>query len=70
MARGFAAWFIVFSDCLASLVVNSSSFNRQDVKNAKVGFDIPAVGVQMHIATGTVAPLFKPAPRTFLPPAL
>jgi len=38
MACGFAVWFVAFSDCLAFLAVNSSSLNRQDAKNAKVGF--------------------------------
>jgi len=41
VACGFAVWFVVFSDCLASLAflaVGSSSLNRQDAKNAKVGF--------------------------------
>jgi len=43
MARGFAVWFVVFSDCLAFLAflaVDSSSLNRQDAKNAKERFSI------------------------------
>jgi hypothetical protein len=41
LASGISVWFAVFSDCLATLAflaVGSSSLNRQDAKNAKVGF--------------------------------
>jgi len=44
MACGFAVWFAVFSDCLASLgvlVVQWGEINRQDAKDAKILFLSP-----------------------------
>jgi hypothetical protein len=38
IASGISAWFVVSSNCLASLAVGSSLLNRQGAKAAKVGF--------------------------------
>jgi hypothetical protein len=38
LACEISVWFVAFSECLAFLAVGSSSLNRQDAKNAKVGF--------------------------------
>jgi hypothetical protein len=38
IASGSSVWFVVFFNCLASMVVGSSLLNRQDAKDAKVGF--------------------------------
>jgi hypothetical protein len=54
---------VAFSDCLAFLAVNSSSLNRQDAKNAKVGF----MELSRLYSYKALSKEYCPAPRTTHP---